>query len=147
MLRPNYDNILNSAFDFIEKYAPIFIKDIPENQSFIKNPDDPNEHKPEWHQFGIITHSHLFAYHYERTLPRYLKMWGLENVINTYLNNRIDGISKNELLHISIPFHDLGKFAGRFFKIKNRQSSAYFDYHEKLSEELVRNNPFVQHFL
>lgn len=48
--------LLKQAFDFIEEIAPKIIKDNPDNQSFIINPDDPNEHKPEWHQFGIITH-------------------------------------------------------------------------------------------
>lgn len=139
--------IMEKAFAFLEENASKYIKDTPENQSFIAHPDDPAEHKPKWHQFGIITHTRRFAYHYDNTMQQYLNEWGLDKKINAYLDAEIDGISKRSLLRISIPFHDLGKFAGRIFKMEDGQPKAHFNGHEKLSEELIRENGDVRHFL
>ena len=142
----NIQRIIEDAFIFLEENASHFIKDIPENQSFIAHPDDPAEHKPKWHQFGIITHTRKFADQYERVLHHYIKEWGVEKVVNDYLNTTIDGISKKDLLRMSIPFHDVGKFAGRFFEMENGKSSAHFNGHEALSETLIRENENIQHF-
>lgn len=139
-------NIVEQAFSFLEKNAFRFIKNTPENQSFIIHPDAPVEHKPEWHQFGIITHTRWVAYHYENTMQRYLNLWGVDKKVNAYLGTKIDGLCKKNLLELSIPFHDLGKFTGRFFKNKNGHRTAYFDGHEKLSESLVRENDDIQRF-
>ncbi|MBO7491670.1 MAG: hypothetical protein J6T59_04440 [Bacteroidales bacterium] len=138
--------VMEEAFEFLKNNASKFIKDTPENQSFIANPDAPAEHKPKWHQFGIITHTRKFAYHYDHTLPQYLKEWGLCKKMNVYLDDEIDRISKNDLLRLSIPFHDLGKFTGRFIKMENGQPNAHFNGHEKLSEELIRGNRDVRQF-
>lgn len=142
----NVQRIIEDAFTFLEENAPHFIEDIPENQSFIANPDNPVEHKPKWHQFGIITHTRKFADQYERVLDYYIKEWGVEKVVNDYLNTTIDGICKKDLLRMSIPFHDVGKFAGRFFEIENDKSSISFNGHEALSEKLIRENESIQHF-
>ena len=70
--------LMEKAFAFLEENASKYIKDIPENQSFIAHPNDPAEHKPKWHQFGIITHTRRFAYHYDNTMQQYLSEWGLD---------------------------------------------------------------------
>ena len=140
------DLILAKAFDLLEENASRFIKDTPENQSFIALPDAPIEHKPKWHQFGIITHTRRFADHFESTMQRYLKEWGIDQKINAYLDEKIDGISKKKLLRLSIPFHDIGKLAGRFFKEEKGELSTCFTGHEALSEALIRENPEIQQF-
>ncbi len=33
----------------------------PRNKNFHENPDDPIEHAPDWHQFGIIGHTKQFS--------------------------------------------------------------------------------------
>ncbi len=137
---------LSKAFDFLEENASRFIKNTPENQSFIAHPDDSIEHKPEWHQFGIITHTRRFADHFESTMQQYLREWGIDQKINAYLDKKIDGISKKDLLLLSIPFHDLGKLAGRFFKEEKGKLSTCFIGHEALSEALIREVPEIQQF-
>ena len=127
--------ILSKAFDFLEENASRFIKDTPENQSFIANPDASIEHKPEWHQFGIITHTRRFADHFESTMQQYLKEWEVDQKINAYL------------LRLSIPFHDVGKLAGRYFKMKDGKPVAHYNGHEKLSEELIRRDGLIRQFL
>lgn len=139
--------ILSKAFDFLEENASRFIKDTPENQSFIANPDASIEHKPEWHQFGIITHTRRFADHFESTMQQYLKEWEIDQKINAYLDEKIDGISKKNLLRLSIPFHDVGKLAGRYFKMKDGKPVAHYNGHEKLSEELIRRDGLIRQFL
>ena len=138
--------LLKQAFDFIEEIAPKIIKDDPENQSFIINPDDPNEHKPEWHQFGIITHTKWVLFHYENTMQKYLKKWGVDKNVDTYLDAKIDGMSRKRLLGLSIPFHDVGKFLGRYFKVRDGQKVPYYNDHEKLSEKLINENDDFQLF-
>ncbi len=134
------------ALAFLDKHAKSFIEDTPENQTFIANPDAPEEHKPEWHQFGIITHTKHFLFHFNDTLPKYLKKWGLHQKVVNHLNDEIDGISRYELIKLSIVFHDIGKFAGRFFKHKNGSKCAYYNGHERLSENMIRENPDIQYF-
>ena len=139
--------IFSKAFDFLEENASRFIKDTPENQSFIEHPDASIEHKPEWHHFGIITHTRRFADHFESTMQQYLREWGIDQKINAYLDEKIDGISKKELLRLSIPFHDVGKLAGRYFKMKDGKPVAHYNGHEKLSEELIRRDGIIRQFL
>jgi hypothetical protein len=42
----------------------------PENENFQINPDDPNEHVSNWHQFGIITHTKVVLDAY---ITRYIR--------------------------------------------------------------------------
>src|SRR5687768_8735823 len=64
----------------------------PQREAFAQNPDDPAEHQPMWHQFGIITHSAKFAEHLATTVPDYLQAWGIAEPVNEALAKEVDGV-------------------------------------------------------
>jgi hypothetical protein len=84
-------------------------------------------------------------------LSMYLRQAGLDEAFVRYMQEEIDGRSKFELFVLSIPFHDLGKFARSFSKgsagpgwdvIKPDYSD-----HEKISGRLIREPPAVYELL
>lgn len=125
----------------LPEIALSIIPDSPENDNFRNNPDDVKEHEPRWHQFGIITHTEKTVDHYHQTVPKYLKEWEIEGEVSKALNQDIDGKTKTELLGISMPLHDLGKFSSPRLKKENEFGvmRKHFD-HEKRSGEIIRNN-------
>lgn len=110
------------------------------NQRFLDNPDDYLEHKPRWHQWGIITHSKMFDRAYNEEVPQYLQEWNCQEKIQNALEEKIDGVSKKDLLHLVAIFHDLGKFSTR--KLSSSPFSASFSGHEKASGEIIRAPEF-----
>ncbi len=113
------------------------------NKKFLDNPDDPNEHKPNWHQWGIITHTEKVKEFYQKEVPKYLELWGIKEKIASSMSERIGGKSKNELFEIAIMFHDLGKFISREVKIENDIAVDFnFHGHEKASGEIIRGPQF-----
>lgn len=49
----------------------------PYEKSFRDHPDDPREHTPRWHQYGILTHSEKFHEALVNVAPRLLEQWQL----------------------------------------------------------------------
>ncbi len=132
--------------DELPRLAIGLIEERPENAHFKENPDDPVEHDAVWHQFGIITHTRKFAEFYRTEAQEYFQKWGVAESITAKLSTPIDGKTKEELLRISIPLHDLGKFA-RGFKEKNGKMEPDYKGHEAKSESIIRENPEVKGLL
>ena len=108
---------------------------------FYQNPDSVEEHKPKWHQWGIITHSLKFREAFDTQVFKYLEQWGMKDQIEEYLAQEIDGVPKKELIRIAAPLHDLGKFQ-KGLKIKENGKIKFdFSNHEELSEKLILTHP------
>ena len=110
-------------------------------QRFYHNPDSVDEHEPNWHQWGIITHSRKFREMYDGEVSGYLKSWELEQRVGEYLQREIDGVPKSELIRVSMPLHDLGKFR-KGLKEKDGKTKFDFDNHEKISQEIILSQEF-----
>lgn len=119
---------------------------MPANQSFLENPDDPKQHKPGWHQWGVITHSQKFGEAYDEQIPDYLEHWGLKDIVDLALSEEIDGVPKAELLRLVAPLHDLGKFTRRQLKrdVRGKIVGQNFLGHEVASGEIIRGREFNQ---
>lgn len=118
-------------------------RDISEkiNKKFFDNPDDPLEHEPKWHQWGIITHTRMFDIFHKNEVAKYLDDWGVMDFVMDKMSQKIDGMEKYSLLNISIPLHDLGKFVVRKTKMEDSGSISYsFKGHEIASGKLIREN-------
>lgn len=82
---------------------------------FLANPDDPGEHKPEWHQYGIITHTRRFVAALREEVPGALYQIDpaiAARVVHDFVG-RIDDLSRWELLLVAGYWHDIGKFTTR----------------------------------
>lgn len=112
-----------------------------ENQRFYENLDDPNEHSPRWHQWGIITHTKMFEKYYREEVKQYLAQWEILDKVKNKISEEIDGISRDQLLRIAIIFHDLGKFTERKLSRKGDGSFA-FNGHEAVSGKIIREREF-----
>ncbi len=114
-----------------------------QNKDFFDNPDDPNEHKPNWHQWGIITHTEKVIEFYKKEVPRYLELCGVKEKVISHMAEKIDGKTKDELFEIAIMLHDLGKFISRKAKKANDATAGFmFNKHEKASGEIIRGTKF-----
>lgn len=113
------------------------------NKNFFENPDDFLEHEPNWHQWGVITHTKMFEKFYREKIPQYLEQWGVSDKAQQQISEQIDGISKDQLLNMAVPFHDLGKFTERRLKREEDGSiSASFKKHEAASGKIIRTPEF-----
>lgn len=112
----------------------------PRNQSFAARPDDPAEHSPRWHQYGIVTHSYEFARAMREDIPHYCKEWGLQQPVDAALDSEIDGLSRRQLLQIVSILHDTGKFAVRYWELNSETNTtlARFETHEVSSGRVIR---------
>lgn len=131
----------------IEQLAPTLMANVPENDHFAKHPDSVEEHHVDWHQYGIITHTKKVREAYHNELMPLLNAWGLADKVSSYLSQSVgSGWTRGELLEISIPVHDLGKFARSHFY---KDGKAYPDYvgHEAISEQIVLSNERVKGIL
>ncbi|MEQ8171852.1 MAG: HD domain-containing protein, partial [Candidatus Eremiobacterota bacterium] len=143
------DIIIEKLHLYLEEMAKDIIRQnldlsIKENQDFLNNPDDVNHQKPEWHQFGIITHTKMVEKAFREELPVYLNRWGIRDITERHLNEEIDGIKKRDLFIMTIILHDTGKFKVRTMKKKNGLIKYSFKPHEKASGEIIRS---VKHIL
>lgn len=130
--RPDTREIISSLWEKI----PIIAKDLIQksqdlsderNKNFFENPDDVLEHEPNWHQWGVITHTKMFEKFYREEIPQYLEQWGVSDKVQQRMSEQIDGISKDQLLNIAILCHDLGKFTEqRLKREENGSISASF---------------------
>jgi hypothetical protein len=113
----------------------------PANRSFAASPDDPAEHAPEWHQYGILTHSEKFGDALAEQIPAYARQWGVADPVDAALAVEIDGLAKRQLLQIVALVHDVGKFTARTVRRRPDGSvSTSFAGHERDSGRIVRND-------
>ncbi len=106
---------------------------VPENEAFLRDPDNREHHQTQWHQWGILTHSRMFLRDLETRVPCYLGDWGLRDPIDDHLRQQVDGAPKWELLRIVALLHDIGKFAAR----KRGRQRFHFAGHENLSRQMI----------
>jgi hypothetical protein len=108
--------------------------------SFLANPDDPAEHKPEWHQFGIITHTRRLVGALREEVPAALREIdpAIAARVDDYLAGQIDGLSRRELGLIAGYWHDIGKFSSRTL---GRRGDWRFRGHAHESARLITGAP------
>ncbi|GAC1462872.1 MAG: hypothetical protein PVSMB7_03750 [Chloroflexota bacterium] len=106
----------------------------PLTHEFLASPDGREQHQIQWHQWGIITHTRIFLRHHRVDVPSYLRSWGLWEVVRDTLNAPINGVSRWDLLCVSILLHDIGKFAAR----TRYRDQFHFAHHERLSGKIIR---------
>jgi len=140
------EKIYQKLLERLPEVAKTVIDDRSENDNFKQNPDDPKEHDVSWHQFGIVTHTEKFSQFFQTEAQEYFQKWNVDEKINQKLSESIDGKTKAELLHISIPLHDLGKFA-RGFMEKDGKIKPDYKGHEAKSEKLIRENEQIHDLL
>jgi HD domain len=106
----------------------------PANQHFLHSPDAREQHQTRWHQWGIITHTRVFLRHFDKDIPSLLTEWGLWTDTESIMSRQIDGVSRWNLLRISILLHDIGKFGSR----TQGATRFHFAHHESLSGTIIR---------
>ncbi len=117
----------------------------PNNQEFYNSPDDVICHEFRWHQWGIITHTKMFLKYWNSELDDYSKKLLIKDKVDEYLNEKIDGESKKDLLEFSIYFHDIGKFVARkIIYESNDEISFSFKGHEQASYEVLKSKEMVE---
>lgn len=123
---------------------------LPYNSAFLTHLDDPQHHKPQWHQWGVITHTNMVLEAYLHESPTLLSSWGHEDSVSSWMTEKIipQGYTKHELMCIAILLHDIGKFTKR--SLSKRQSHTYSDLpdftfwlHEIDSERII-HSPLVR---
>jgi hypothetical protein len=130
----------------LPELADQLIDPVAANKNFRQTPDAVAEHNPQWHQFGIIGHSQEVAKAWADLVPRYLADWQLSENVERILGQMIDDRSKKDLLALSIPLHDLGKFQ-RTISPQRKGLGFHHNGHEAKSAELIQNNPAVKSLL
>jgi len=142
------NNIYNERINNCEKdllqIANHLIPLTAENTAFGNNPDNPQEHSPQRHEFGIITHSKKSITHFSRR-KQYIRDKNIQEKIDDKLQETIDGKTKMELLATALEFHDIGKFL-RSMTVQEGQKLGVdpFKDHEKAGEEVVTHDATVQ---
>ncbi|HEY8597485.1 MAG TPA: hypothetical protein VIL85_03585 [Thermomicrobiales bacterium] len=103
---------------------------------FLAAPDHPAEHKPEWHQFGIITHTRHFVAALRDAVPRAIRRVDptIAARVERYLDGQLGDLSRRELLLIAGYWHDVGKFTTR---TRGRRGDWRFIGHAHDSARLV----------
>jgi len=109
-------------------------------QQFFTEIDSPKQHQPNWHQWGIITHTQNFMDMYDNEVKQYLKAWNRLEAIEEHLLEQIDGISKSKLIYLGILLHDIGKFRKNYSKKLNWRVIYTFSKHELYSQEIIQND-------
>jgi hypothetical protein len=105
--------------------------------------DDPLEHEPNWHQWGILEHTRRVWLAMATEAPLFCLAWDLP-FIQELKAERIRRASKWELLLITCVLHDLGKWAGRTL---NGAGCYSFKGHAAVSEHLIRYHPLIRQAL
>lgn len=118
-------------------------------RSFAEKPDDPKEHDTRWHEWGIVSHSRDFVRCLAEELPRFFGEWGFSEDLKAKMAETVGTRTRGELLTISAPIHDLGKFTARWLNVKRNEkgeiviAQQQFDDHERESGENIRRPEFV----
>ncbi len=136
-----------AALQELHTLAPIVVRtyldqSIPYNANFAEHPDEYRHHKPQWHQWGILSHTGKFLQAFREDYEPKLTDWGLWEQVSNILQESIDGRTKKELFEAGIAFHDIGKFAVRHLSAKQvSENPKYPDFsfgtHEDISEQLI----------
>ena len=111
-----------------------------QKEKFFIELDSPGQHQPNWHQWGIITHTRNFMKMYDNEVKQYLKDWNRLEAIEEHLLEQIDGISKSKLIYLGILLHDIGKFRKNYSKKLNGRVIYTFNKHELYSQEIIQND-------
>ncbi|MBI4097840.1 MAG: HD domain-containing protein [Candidatus Levybacteria bacterium] len=106
---------------------------IPGNFAFYNNPDNPSQHQPAWHQWGVITHIFMFEKYYREAVPSMLDSWGVGDAARDHFSEEVGGVG----IRLAVLLHDIGKFSTRRFK-KDDQSRWNFVGHERESGRIIR---------
>lgn len=102
--------------------------------------DSPKQHQPNWHQWGIITHTRNFLKMYDNEVKQYLKEWNRLEAIEKHFLEEIDSIPKSKLVYLGILLHDIGKFRKNYTKKLNRRVIYTFNKHEIYSQKIIQND-------
>lgn len=143
------DVIEEELFTQLPDMAKRFInKDDPRNANFYDNPDDPIEHAPDWHQFGIISHTKKFSEAYKTEAKVLMQEWGVKDMADKVLSEQINGRTKDELFRIAVVLHDLGKF-NRLFKVKEGVETNLPTHggHEEKAADYILNDEYAHDLL
>jgi len=133
------------ASQLIEKHADMTH---PRNQSFAAYPNDPSEHAPAWHQYGIVEHSEKFHDSMKSSVLEYVEQWGLGEPVEAALSEAIDGVPKKDLLSVTALLHDIGKFTARTVGERSDGSpDVHFVDHEAESGRVIRENPVNEYLV
>lgn len=103
---------------------------------FLAAPDDPAQHKPEWHQFGIITHTRRVVAALRDEVPAALRAIdpAIARRVERDLAGRLDGLARRDLLAVAGYWHDLGKFTSR---TRGRRGGWRFINHARDSAAII----------
>ena len=141
---PRAGLVASELESLLHDLAREIIVDCPENQRFLINPDEVEEHHVDWHQYGIITHTIKVREALHQELMPQLKQWGMDRqALESLSTETRSGWTRGELLEVSVPLHDLGKFARKHTVINGRITPDYSG-HEALSEAIVLRDPKLQ---
>lgn len=106
-------------------------------QQFFIEIDCNKQHKFNWHQWGIVTHSRKCMDMYDNEIDQYLKRWKVKDIIDKYLSEEIDSIKKSKLIYLGILLHDLGKFKKKYIIESNSKVKWSFNQHELYSQQII----------
>lgn len=141
------EKVCRDLENLLPTFAEGLIAQTPENGRFYREPDNVEEHHLDWHQYGIITHTKKVRDAYRTELLPLLESWGLAATTTRDLAaTNASSWSRGELLEISIPLHDLGKFCRKHFW-KDGVAVPDYNGHEALSREIVTTNASVRKVL
>jgi hypothetical protein len=137
-----WEKLPSLAKDLIEQNLDMSLET---NRRFRDNPDSPAEHKLQWHQWGIITHSRKFEEFSRTEVPGHLEEWGVAQAVEQFMSEQIDGRTKGELFRLVAPVHDLGKFTTRTIRadvVVGLDRDFDFKGHEAASGRIIRQPEF-----
>lgn len=126
----------------LEKQLPELIVQIAKQYNikpFIENPNFAEPRLVKWHQFGLLEHTQRVRDAYLTKTDTFLEDFGITKIVDNHFYNKINGLTKYDLLDISIPLHDLGKIVVYSDSRTNRE-------HELLSALLMEEN-ILKNFL
>ncbi len=135
------DEILDETFRLLEIEGSKLVGSLEaalKDEDFRDNLDGSEHHQPRWHQWGIITHTRKVLEMLEGEAEGYITQWGIKEKLDVYMGQKVDPqgtFTKWELFKMSIPPHDIGKFASKMSK----KSVGLRDHtgHEQISGEAV----------
>ncbi|MBI3272024.1 MAG: hypothetical protein HYZ53_23725 [Planctomycetes bacterium] len=116
----------------------------PYREAFARDPDDRLMHESDWHQWGVLTHTRRVSESMLGLSLTLLAEWFGDAVAERRFGlaeERVDGLTKWELLFLSVPLHDLGKFIQREhkgWKKDGQRLDFRFKDHEAASGRIVR---------
>jgi hypothetical protein len=108
-------------------------------KQLITDPDAVASHEPWWHEYGIVTHTKKVVDVAQNKLPLLPDLGGnLHWALSELASRKIGDLSQLELLIISLPLHDLGKFQPIIKRWEEGGiDRAYHTGHERRGGDLV----------